>query len=73
MFIRLWLYHYTLTAIDLSRQKELDADPKAMQQIELLGHIKKLDSNDDATDAGDNDQSMFVLIILEKNKETRLK
>ena len=44
-----------------------------MQQIELLGHIKKLDSNDDATDAGDNDQSMFVLIILEKNKETRLK
>ena len=43
--------HYRLIAVDLSRQKELDADP---------------------TDAGDNDQSMFVLTILEKIKETRL-
>ena len=39
MFIRLWLYknHYRLIAVDLSRQKELDADPKAIQQIEFVG------------------------------------
>ena len=34
---------------------------------------KQLDANDSATDAGDNNQSMFVLTILEKIKETRLK
>ena len=59
--------------MDLSRQKELDADPKAIQQIEFVGQLKKLDAEDNATDAGDNDQSMFVLIILEKINETRLK
>ena len=39
MFIRLWFYknHYRLIAVDLSRQKELDADPKAIQQIEFVG------------------------------------
>ena len=29
--------HYRLIAVDLSRQKELDADPKAIQQIEFVG------------------------------------
>ena len=29
--------HYTLIAVDLSRQKELDADPKEIQQVELVG------------------------------------
>ena len=60
--------HYRLIAIDLSRQKELDADPKAIQQIEFVGQLKNLDGiNVDGT------QSMFVLTILEKIKETRLK
>ena len=27
--------HYQLTAVDLSKQKELDADPRAIQKIEL--------------------------------------
>ena len=27
--------HYKLVAVDLSKRKELDADPKAIQQIEL--------------------------------------
>ena len=27
--------HYQLIAVDLSKQKELDADPKAFQQIEF--------------------------------------
>ena len=36
--------HYRLIAVDLSRQKELDADPKAIQQIEFVGQLKKLQS-----------------------------
>ena len=54
-------------AIDLSRQKELDADQKAIQQIEFVGKWKNVDGvNADGT------QSMFILTILEKIKETRL-
>ena len=59
-------------AVALSRQKELDDDPKAFQQLELVGQLKKLHNDDNATDAG-NDQSMYVLILLEKIKEKRLK
>ena len=59
--------HYRLIAVDLSRQKELDADPKAIQQIEFVGQLK---NPDDAVVAN---ESMFVLTILEKIKETRLK
>ena len=67
MFIRLWLYknHYRVIAVDFSKQKEVDADPKAIQKIEFVGQLKKLDGKHNATDAG-NDQSMFVLTILEK-------
>ena len=74
MFIRLWLHknHYRLLAVDLSRQKKLNAYPKSIQLVEFLGEIKKLDVNDNATDAS-KDQSMFVLTILEKIKGTRLK
>ena len=57
---------YRLIAVDLSWQKELDADPKAIQQIEFVGQLKKLDDDDGV-------ESMFVLTILEKNKETRLR
>ena len=32
--------HYQLIAIDLSKQKELDADPGAIQQIEFYGILK---------------------------------
>ena len=37
--------HYRLLAVDLSRQKELDADPKAIQQIEFVGQLKTPDAN----------------------------
>ena len=42
MFTRLLLflykkYHYRLIPVDLSRQKELGADLKAIQQIEFFG------------------------------------
>ena len=52
----------------MSQQKELNADPKAIQQIELAGQLK----NTDGVNA-DGEQSMFVLMILEKIKEARLK
>ena len=48
---------YQLTAVDLSKQKELDADPKAIQQIEFYG---KLETNSQ------------VCTVLEKSKETVL-
>ena len=54
-------------SVDLSRQKELDADPKAIQKIELVGQFK---NPDDVVVAN---ISMFFLTILEKIKETRLK
>ena len=64
--------HYRLIAADLNRQKELDIEPEAVQQIKFVGQLKNLDDDGNATNAGDNDQSMIVLIILEKIKETRL-
>ena len=49
--------HYQLIAVDLSKQKELDADPRAIQQIEFYGELKT------------NSQ---VCTVLEKSKETVL-
>ena len=48
---------YKLFAIDLSKQNELDADPRAIQQNEFYGKL--------SADA-------FVLFVLEKSKETVL-
>ena len=48
---------YKLVAIDLSKQKKLDADPRAIQQIEFYGKL--------SVDA-------FVLFVLEISKETVL-
>ena len=41
MFIRLpiLINNYQLIALDLSKQKELDADPRAIQQIEFYGML----------------------------------
>ena len=61
--------HYRLIAVNLSRQKELDADRKAIQQIKSVGQLEKLGAEDNATDAETNGRSMFVLTILEKFKE----
>ena len=38
-----------------------------------MGQLKKLNAEDNAIYAWDNDQFMFVLIVLEEIKETRLK
>ena len=48
---------YKLVAIDLPKQKELDADSRAIQQIEFCGKL--------SADA-------FALFVLEKSKETVL-
>ena len=49
--------YYRLIVVDLSKQKELDADPKANQQIDFYGKL------------GTNSQ---VCTVLEKSKETVL-
>ena len=46
--------HYRLIAVDLSGQKELDADSKAIQQIEFVGKLKTLENEITAN------ESMFV-------------
>ena len=56
--------YYRIVAIDLSRQKELDPNPK----IEFVGQLKNVDRIN-----ADVAKSLFILTILEKNKETRLK
>ena len=56
----------------MSRKKELDADPNAVQEKEFVGQLNNLDDDNNAADVGDN-QSMSVLIILEKIKQTRIK
>ena len=49
--------HYNLIAVDLNKQKELDADSRAVKQIEFYGMLKT------------NSQ---VCTVLEKSKETML-
>ena len=52
-----FIKHYKLVAVDLSKQKELDADPRAIQQIEFKYML------------GTNSTIYWVL---EKSKETIL-
>ena len=49
--------HYNLVAVDLSKQKELDVDPRAIQQIEFE-YMLQTDST--------------IYWLLEKSKETIL-
>ena len=49
--------HYNLIAVDLSKQKELETDSRAIQQIEFYGMLRT------------NSQ---VCTVLEKSKETML-
>ena len=55
-------------AVNLSRQKELDGDPKANQQIEFTEKFKKGDAEN-----ADGAKVMFGLIILEKIRKTGIK
>ena len=51
--------YYKLIAIDLSKQQKLDADPKAIQQINFTGNLDRAE-----------DSTMFF--IIEEAKETVL-
>ena len=70
-----WRLHYLLhyeyiknqskiIAIDLSRQKEIDADSKSIQQIKLVRQLKNM-----VYINAHGTQSMFTLTILEKNRK----
>ena len=54
--------HYKLIAVDLSKQKELDADPRRIQQIEFKFMLENINSDNNAT----------IYWVLEKSKETIL-
>ena len=54
--------NYRLIAVDLSKQKALDADSRAIQQIIFTGKIKA---------AADNTR-VIIYYILEQSKETML-
>ena len=51
--------HYKLIAIDLSKQQTLDADPKAIQQINFTGNRDKAEGS-------------TIFFIIEEVKETVL-
>ena len=53
--------NYRLIAVDLSKQKVLDADPRAIQQIVFQGVVE-----------GENNTKIRLYTILEKSKETIL-
>ena len=52
--------HYWLIAVDLSIQKELDANLNLIQQIEFVRNLKKIDGEN-----VNRTQSIFILTILE--------
>ena len=63
MFIRLFWFkkNYILIAADLSKQKALDADSRAIQQIIFTGSIKATVAN-----------TVVIFYVLEKSKEAIL-
>ena len=65
LFIRFclfWKKNYRLIAADLSKQKALDADSRAIEQIIFTGKIKAKEAN----------TRLIIYYILEKSKDTIL-
>ena len=54
--------NYSLIAVDLSKQKSLDADPRAIQQIVFQGVV-----------GGDSGTKIRLYTILQQSKEAMLK
>ena len=61
-WILLTLKNYRLIASDLSKQKVLDADPRAIQQIIFTGKIKSTVAN----------TRLIIYYILEQSNETTI-
>ena len=61
MYFRLYLFQkkYKLIAIDLSKQRALDADPRAIQQINFAENLER-------------EGNITMFFIIEKAKETVL-
>ena len=53
--------NYRLIAVDLSKQKDLDADPRAIQQIVFQGVV-----------GGNDNTKIRLCTVLEQSKETVL-
>ena len=53
--------NYRLIVFDLSKQKSLDADPRAIQQVLFQGVV-----------GGDNNTKIRLYTVLEQSKETML-
>ena len=53
--------YYTMIVIDLSKQQALDADPRAMQQINLTGNLER-----------DGNENTAMFFIIEEVKQTVL-
>ena len=51
--------HYKIITIDLSKQQALDADPKAIQQINFTGNLERA-------------RNITMFFIIEEGKETVL-
>ena len=62
-FCLFWKKKYKLIAADLSKQKDLDADSRAIEQIIFTGKIKATAAN----------TRVIIYYILEKSKETIIK
>ena len=60
--------HYRIIAAKLSRIKQLNVNPKPIQQKKIVGKLQNINVVN-----VDDTQSIFVLTILEKIKETKLK
>ena len=54
--------------IIITRQKKLEADPEAIQQVEFIIQLKNIYGIN-----ADGRQSLFILVILEKIKEIFLR
>ena len=54
--------NYRLTAVDLNKQKALDAESRAIQQIIFTGKVKATEDN----------TRVIIYYILEKSKEKML-
>ena len=60
--MHIFLENYRLIAADLNKQRALDADPRAIQQIIFIGKIKPTVAN----------TRKIIHYILEQSKETIL-